>query len=82
MDTKIIYFRETCWQSWLSDAGSFLTLVGAMAINHYYLGDSWIWALFLFVMLIMSFAAKGNSQRTDFTSMEELKKYLDKHHDH
>lgn len=73
----IIYYRETNWQSIVSDTYMFAMLVGAMAINHFYLGGSGVWALFLFLMVLMAIVGRANSKRHRFGSKEELLKHLE-----
>lgn len=73
---EFIYYRESALQSIVADVVMFALLVGAIAINHLYLGGSGIWAVCLFVLILIAVAARGNKNRKVFTSKEDLKKYI------
>lgn len=76
-EKTIIYYRETNWQSIVADTYMFLVLLGAMFINHTYLGGSGIWAVFLFILVMMSIVGRANSKRLRFNSKEEILKFLE-----
>jgi len=73
---EIIYFRESALQSVISDTGTLVMFAAAMALNHFYLGDSAVWAVLLFVGILFTIGSEGSKRRKDFTSKEELLNYL------
>ncbi len=75
-ETKWIYFRESLFQSILGDLFMFSTLCGAMAMNHFYFGDSGVWAVILFAMVLIASVGRVSRKKETFTSKEELRKYI------
>lgn len=76
MKKEIIYYRETNWQSVVADTYMFAVLIGAMAVNHFYLGDSWVWAVILFGMTMLAIHGRATSRRFRFGSKEEVIAHL------
>lgn len=71
-----LYYRESAIQSIISDVFVFVMIVGAMAMNHFYLGDNAVWAVLLFFLAMMVITSRGNKRRKDFTSKKALLEYL------
>ena len=71
-----IYYRESALQSIVSDIVSFVMLALAMAVNHFYFGDSKWWTLVLFGMFLLTLLGKGSGNRKDFTDIKSLKAFV------
>lgn len=76
MSKEIIYYRETNWQSIVADTYMFATLIGAMAANHYWFGDSAVWAFLLWLMTFATIVGRATSKRHRFGSKEEIISHL------
>jgi len=74
---EYIYFRESAWQSFLSDLSTFGFLLGSFWVNYTFIGNNGFVSAILLIMLLMFIISKGSSKRYTFNSKEELMKYLE-----
>ena len=74
---KYIYFRESWFQSVVADCFMFATLCGAMAMNYFYFGNSWLWGLILFCIILLVASSRARHRVIMFYSVEELKKHVE-----
>lgn len=73
---EIVYYREGVVKSIIADVVMFVLIISAIAINHFYLGGSGVWAVLLFVMVLIAITSKSYAKRRTFHSKKELIDYL------
>lgn len=78
VEKVIIYYRETNWQSIVADTYMFASLIGAMFINHFYLGGSGFWGVVLFGLVMIAIFGRANSKKNRFGTKEELLEHIEK----
>lgn len=71
-----IYFRETAWQSFLSDLFSYGFLAGTVWFNYQFIGGSYFMNGILLMMFLLISFSRASKKTKRFTNKEELKKYL------
>jgi hypothetical protein len=73
---EIIYFRESFWQSVLSDTYMFAGIFGLLYFNHRVLDGSAFIDFIFIVMMFMVVYARASNRYKRFTSYEEMLAYL------
>lgn len=79
MEDKIyIYYRESAFQSILSDIVSFACLIFFLYVNKYYLGDHVSLGILLFIMWCLILVGRGMKKSKTLNGKKELREFLEK----
>lgn len=75
-DKEIIYYRESLFQSIISDIISTSFIATLFLFNHFMLDDSKVAGFFFFMVFILFVISKASSNKMVFTSKDALIAYL------
>lgn len=75
---KIVFYRESVFQSLVADFSSFGIMFGGLWLNHKFLGDSNFLNWLLILMILFKAATHASSQKIIFTDKDKLIEYLNK----
>jgi uncharacterized membrane protein YfhO len=77
-EKEFVFYRESFFQSALSDIFSFGLALSLLWFNHFYLGDHWFVTVFFLIIWVLLIVAYSETKAHRFTDKNKLKEYLDK----
>lgn len=74
---KIIVFKESLFQSVLSDFLCFVIITAAFSFNHIYVGSGFLNGLLLIIFVVFALVST-TKRRSEFYNIEDVVKFLEK----
>ena len=75
-ETQFVYFRETAFQSFLSDLFSYGFLCGTVFFNYEFVGGSYFLNGVILILFMLITYSREKGKATYFNNKEEFKTYL------